>query len=140
MFEYRSLRRAIRAAATLLPLSLSAGCQQPLAVHDPYFRPDNFSAAARNAEAKRVVRYHRALQTARRSCPDYPATGTDPRDGPVPAPAEGRAALAGLCAGLRAPETAAQGSTSSAYRRWVEDEIRALPKAAATGAGAAGGS
>ena len=140
MFEIPSLRRGICAAATLLPLSLSAGCQQPLAVHDPYFRPGNTSAAAQNAEAKRMVRYHRALQTARRSCPDYAASGTGRRDGPVPATAEARAALAGLCAGLRAPGSAAHGTTSNAYRRWVEDKVRALPKAAATGAGAAGGS
>ena len=140
MLEIRSLRRSVCAAATLLPLSLAAGCQQPLAVHDPYFRPGNTSAAAQNAEAKRVVRYHRALQTARRSCPGYAAAGTDRPDGPVPAPAEGRAALAKLCAGLRAPGTAAHGATSNAYRRWVEDKVRDLPKAAATGAGAAGGS
>lgn len=138
MFEIRSPRRSVCVAATLLPLSLAAGCQQPLAVHDPYFRPGNTSAAAQNAEAKRVVRYHRALQTARRSCPDYAATATDRPDGP--APAEGRAALAELCAGLRAPETAVHGATSNAYRRWVEDKVRDLPKAAATGAGAAGGS
>lgn len=140
MFENRFPRRGIFVAATLLPLSLSAGCQQPLAVHDPYFRPGNASAAARSAEAKRVVRYHRALQTARRSCPDDPATGTDPRHGPVPASAEGGSALAELCAGLRAPGSAAHGGPSNAYRRWVEDKVRALPKAAATGAGAAGDS
>ena len=140
MFENRLPRRGILAAATLLPLSLAAGCQQPLAVHDSYFRPGSVSVAAQDAEAKRVVRYHRALQAARRSCPDDPATGTDSRDGPVPASAEGRAALAELCAGLRAPGTAAHGGPSNAYRRWVEDKVRALPKAAATGAGAAGDS
>lgn len=140
MFEIRSLRRGIWAAATLLPVSLSAGCQQPLAVHDSYFRPGNTSVAARSAEAKRLVRYHRALQTARRSCPDNPASGTGRRHGPVPATAEGRAALAALCAGLRPPGTAAHGGISNAYRRWVEDKVRELPKAAATGAGAAGDS
>ncbi len=139
MFETRSLRRGLCVAVAFLPLSLSAGCQQPLAVHDPYFKPGNTTAAAQGAEAKRVVRYHRALQTARRSCPDRDPAGTGRRDGPAPA-AAGRAALAGLCRDLRKPETAAHGATPNAYRRWAEDRVRELPKPAVTAVGAAGGS
>ncbi len=140
MFEPGCLRRGIFVAAAFLPLLFSAGCQQPLAVHDPYFRSGNTTAAAQGAEARRVVRYRRALQTARRSCPTDTSAEAGSRDGPVPADKAGRAALAALCADLREPSTAAHGGTLNAYRRWVEDRIRELPEAAATGAGAAGGS
>ena len=136
----RSLRRGLYAAAAVLTLSLSAGCQQPLAVHDPYFEPGNTTAAAQRAETQRVLRYHRALQTARRSCPDPAPRAAGRRGGPAPAKAAGEAALSALCAELREPGTAAYGGMSNAYRRWVEDRVRKLPEATATGAGAAGGS
>ena len=139
VFETRSLRWGLCTVAALLPLSLLAGCQQPLAFHDPYFRPGNTTAAAHRAETRRVVRSHLALQTARQSCPGFASPGADRPDGPEPATKAGQEALAALCAGLRDPSRAAYGGTSNAYRRWVEDRVRKLPKAAATGAGAAGG-
>lgn len=141
-FEIGFPRRGVCVAAALLPLSLSAGCQQPLAVHDPYFEPGKTTPVALGAEAARVVRFHRALQAARSSCPDRAPAGNGRTDGPgderAPAAAADRAALAAVCADMRAPSTAARGETSAAYRRWLEDRVRRLPKASATGAGAAG--
>ena len=136
----KSLRRGLYAAVAVPTLTLSAGCQQPLAVHDPYFEPGNTTAAAQSAETRRAVRYHRALQAARRSCPDPAPRAAGREGGPVPANAAGEAALSALCADSRKPGTAAHGGVSNAYRRWVEDRVRALPEATATGAGAAGGS
>ena len=97
------------------------------------------SDAADGAEVLRAVRYHRALQTARRSCLAAPAPSDDRRTGPNLGAALGRSALADLCADTRKPSAAARGATTNAYKRWVEDRIRALPKASATAAGAAGG-
>lgn len=124
---HRSLRRGPCAAAALLALLLTAGCQQPLAVHDPYFRPGNTPVVAQRAETQRVMRYYRALQTARWSCP---ADGM----------AAGGPEFTALCADLRSPGAAAHGGTLNAYRRWVEDRVRRLPAVSATGAGAAGDS
>ncbi len=132
MFQ-RVLRRGSCASAALLTLSLVAGCQQPLAVHDPYFRPGNTTAAAQRAETRHAIRYHRALQTARWSCP-APEAAASRRGGPAAA----RAALIALCADVHEPGTAAHGGTLNGYRRWVEDRVRRLPEATATGAGAAG--
>lgn len=129
MPEFRSLRRGLCYVTALLSLSLLIGCQQPLAVHDPYFRPGNTSAAAQDDETRRVVRYQRALQLARHSCAD-PELVTEPR----------RTALAHVCPDRPRPPTAALGATSNAYRRWVEDRVRELPSATTTAASAAGGS
>lgn len=123
----------------LMVLSISAGCHQPLAVDDAYFRPGRVSDAADSAEVLRTVRYHRALQTARRSCMAASVPPDDRRAGPILGSALRRSALADLCADTRKPSTAALGATTNAYRRWVEDRIRELPKATATAAGAAGG-
>ena len=96
-------------------------------MHDPYFSPGSTPAAVQHAEILRAVRYHRALQTARWSCP-------------AAATAAGGATFTALCAELRMPRTAAYGGALNAYRRWVEDRVRTLPEVSATGAGAAGGS
>ena len=135
--RFRYLCRGLCAVAALASLPLLVGCQQPLAVHDPYFRPGITSPAVQDAEARGVVRYHRALQMARQSC-SVPAASM--RDEPEFLEGSGRAALAHVCAGRPGPPTGAHGGISNAYRRWVEDQVRELPEAAATAAGAAGGS
>ena len=135
--EFRSLRSAVLMLAGLLPLSLTAGCHEPLALQDSYFRTGKPNAAAHSAGALEAVRYHRALQEARRACPAGPDTAAAAPAGPDRA-ASGRAALARLCPDP--PAVAAHGGTESAYRRWVEDRVRELPETSATGAGAAGGS
>ena len=141
MTEFLSLRCGLRAVAILLPLSLAAGCHEPLAVQDPYFVPGSGVAAAQRAEAQQTVRYNRALQAARQSCPASPPPTAAAAVGPRrPAADSRRAALARLCAELPGRSSAALGGTGNAYRRWVEDKVRALPESSATAAGAAGGS
>ena len=135
--ELQSLRRAVLMLAGLLPLSLAVGCQQPLALQDSYFRTGQTNAAAHGAEALGAVRYNRALQAARRACSAGPNPAADARGRPNRA-ASGREALARLCPDP--PAVAAHGGTEAAYRRWVEDRVRALPETSATAAGAAGGS
>ena len=135
----RFMRRGGFASAMLMVLSISTGCQQPLAVSDAYFTPGQGRGAADGAEARRVIAYHRALQAARRSCAATAPPSAGKRGGPNPGAATGLSALADLCADMRTPSTAARGGTANAYQRWIEDRVRDLPKAAATGAGAAGG-
>ena len=135
--EFQSVRSAVLMLAGLLPLSLTVGCHQPLALQDSYFRTGKPNAAAHRAGALEAVRYNRALQSARRSCPAGPDTAAAAPAGPDRA-ASGRAALAGLCPDP--PAVAVHGGTEGAYRRWVEDRVRELPETSATGAGAAGGS
>ena len=136
-FPYPS--RAVRALAALLPLSLAVGCHEPLALRDSYFMPDSGRAAAHRSEAEHAVRYNRAVQAARRSCPAVDSPSIEVPGGPDRARAR-RAGLARLCADGPAPPTAAYGGTGNAYRRWVEDRARELPEATATAAGPAGGS
>lgn len=125
--------------AVLLPLSLSVGCHEPLALQDSYFAPGNSNAAQLRRDALQALRYNRALQSARRSCP----VAVPPA---VRAPGESdravvrRAALARVCMEAPAPTVAAHGGSENAYRRWVEDRVRELPEASATAASAAGGS
>ena len=137
MPRFPYLRNGLCAVAALVSLPLLAGCQQPLAVHDPYFRPGVTSPAVQSAEARGVVMYHRALQMARQSC-SVPAASA--RDGSELSQGSGVAALAHVCADRPGPPTGVYGGISNAYRRWVEDRVRDLPEAAATAADAAGGS
>ena len=131
--------RGVRALAALLPLSLCVGCHEPLALQDSYFMPGNERAAAHRSEAQHAVRYNRAVQAARQSCPAAGSPSVEAPPGPDRARAR-RASLARLCADGPAPPTAAYGGTGNAYRRWVEDRTRELPEATATAAGPAGGS
>lgn len=101
--------------------------------------PDSGRAAAHRSEALHAVRYNRAVQAARQSCPAVGSPSAEAPPGPDRARAH-RAGLARLCADGPAPPTAAYGGTGNAYRRWVEDRTRELPEATATAAGPAGGS
>ena len=135
----RLIERLGGAAATAVLLAaFASGCMRPLAVQDEYFSSTSRSIARANAETLRTVRHHHALQAALRACP-RPAPSA-----PAPASASGRdagapsapEALARLCASAEAQPrpVSAHGSTSSAYRRWVEDEVRELPEPTATAA------
>lgn len=137
MLTFPYATRAVRALAALLPLSLSVGCHEPLALQDSYFMPDSGRAAAHRSEALHAVRHNRAVQAARQSCPAVGSPSVEAPRGPDRAR---RAGLARLCADGPAPPTAAYGGTGNAYRRWVEDRTRELPEASATAAGPAGGS
>ncbi len=135
--EFQSVRSAVLMLTGLLPLSLTVGCHEPLALQDSYFRTGKQNAAAHSAGALEAVRYNRALQSARRSCPAKANPAADAPAGPDRT-ASRHAALARLCPDP--PSVAAHGGTEGAYRRWVEDRVRELPETSATGAGAAGGS
>ena len=128
------------AAAVVLLAALASGCMRPLAVQDEYFASTGRSIAKANAETLRTVRHHQALQAALRACPpppapSAPASGRD--TGAPPAPA----ALAGLCASAEGQPrpVSAHGATSSAYRRWVDDQVRELPDPTETATSAGGG-
>lgn len=142
-------RAAGRVVAVVLLATLAAGCVRPLAFQHEFFSPLNGTSAGINERARHAVdhhrAHHRALQAARHGCPapahaSAPAGGADPAGGPDFGPAAARKALAELCGAPARPPVAAYGATSNAYRRWVEDRVRELPKAIETGAGAAGGS
>ena len=127
------------AATAVLLAAFVSGCMRPLALQDEYFSSTGRSIANANAEALRTVRHHRALQAAKHACP-RPA-----RSSPAPAgdvgPPFAQAALARLCASAAAQPrpVSAHGSTSNAYRRWAEDEVRELPDPSETAASAGGG-
>ena len=135
------IARPGRAAATAVLLAaFAAGCMRPLAVQDEYFSAPGSSIAKANAEALRTVRHHRALQAAQHACP-RPARSAAPPSGPdLGAPAH-QAALARLCASTEAQPrpVSAHGSTSSAYRRWAEDQVRELPDPSETATSAGDG-
>lgn len=127
------------AAAALLLAALASGCMRPLASQDEYFSSPGRSIARANAEALRTVRHHQALQAAQHACP-RPARSAAPAV-PDPGAPVHRAALAEVCASTVAhpPPASAHGSLSNAYRRWLEDEVRELPKPSETAASAGGG-
>ena len=134
-----------RVVAVVLLATLAAGCARPLALRHEFFSPLNGTSAGINERARHAVDHHRALQAARHGCPapahaSTPAGETDPAGDPDFGPAAAREALAELCSAPARPPVAAYGATSNAYRRWVEDQVRELPEAVETGAGAAGGS
>ena len=129
--------RRRRALAALLPLALLGGCESQLALQDPYFEKTAARVAAHGAEVDGLLRYQRALAAVRTRC--LALASTDGRSGAAGLPAAGDAALAELCAASRAPSPEARGAILGAYRRWLADDIRELPEAGATGAGAAGG-
>ena len=142
------LERMGRVAATVVLLAaFASGCMPPLALQDEYFSSPSRSIANANAEALGTVRHHRALQAAKHACPrparSAPASGRDvefPSGHDVGAPPE-RTALARLCASTDAQPrpVSAHGSTSNAYRRWVEDQVRELPDPSETAASAGDG-
>ncbi len=141
MANFLCLRGGLRILAMLVPFSMTVGCHEPLALQDRYFVPGEATDASRSWEALHVVRYNRALQTARQSCLDAaPAVATTPAGPDETAVADRQAALARLCAAAPTSSRTFHGSIANAYRRWVEDQTRTLPEASATAAGAAGGS
>ena len=134
-----------RVVMMVLLATLTAGCVRPLAVQHEFFSPLNGTIAGINERARHAVDHHRGLQAARNGCPapahaSVPAGDTDHARGPDFGSAAAREALAELCGAPARPLAAAYGAASNAYRRWVEDRVRELPKATETGAGAAGGS
>ena len=133
-----------RIVAVLLLAALAAGCVRPLAVQDEFFSPLNGTADDISRRARHTVGHHRALAAARHGCPapDHafvPTGESEPAGGPGFGSAAARDALAELCGVPGRPAAAAYGGTSNAYRRWVEDRVRELPRQTETGAGAAGG-
>ena len=138
-------RSAGRVVAVALLATLAAGCVRPLAVQHEFFSPLSGTSAGINERARHAVDHHRALQAARHGCPapvhaSAPTGDADPAGGPDFGSAAAREALAALCSAPAQPPVAAHGAASNAHRRWVEDQVRELPKALETGAGAAGGS
>lgn len=127
------------AAAVVLLAAFASGCMRPLAVQDEYFSSPERSIATANAETLRTVRHHRALQAAQHACP-RPADSAA-SSGPERGAPDHQAALARLCASTE-PEprpVSAHGATSSAYRRWAEDQVRKLPAPSETATSAGDG-
>ena len=136
----RPVPRRLRIAAAISLATLAAGCWRPLAVQHEYFAPLNGSVARVGAQAQHVVNHHRALQAARHACATWDPAAAAPQ-GLSPGAGAARAALSDLCVTAVRPSPAgALGGTSNAYRRWVDDEVRELPAASETAAGAAGDS
>ena len=127
------------AATAVLLAAFASGCMRPLAVQDEYFSSTSRSIANANAEALGTVRHHRALQAAKHACP-RPARAAPAPSGDAGLPFA-PAALARLCAStaVQPRPVSAHGSTSNAYRRWAEDEVRELPDPSETAASAGGG-
>ena len=133
-----------RIVPAMLLATLIAGCVRPLSVQHEYFSPLNGSTAGTTERTRHVVSHNRALQAAQHRCPPPVHATVAPRETKTPAGPDigstaAREALADLCATLVRSSEAAYGGTSNAYRRWVEDEVRELPDASETAAGAAGG-
>ena len=129
-----------RVAATVVLLgAFASGCMRPLALQDEYFSSTNRSITNANAEALQTIRHHRALQAAKHACPhpgrSAPAYARDLGSPSAPA------ALVELCASTAAPPrpVSAHGSTSNAYRRWAQDQVRELPDPSETAASAGDG-
>ena len=134
------LERTGRVAATVVLLAaFASGCMRPLALQDEYFSSTSRAIANANAEALGTVRHHRARQAAKHAC-RRPARSGPVAGDDVGSPAA-QTALARLCASADAqpPPVSAHGSTSNAYRRWVEDRVRELPDPSETAASAGGG-
>jgi len=135
-----------RAAAAGLLAVLAAGCVQPLAVQNEFFSPLTGTADRIGSHTELTVSHQRTLQAAQRACGTpssarvAPDASTHRASGPSPGLVAAGRALADLCATPARPPVAAHGATSNAYRRWVEDQVRDLPEASDTAAGAAGGS
>ena len=108
---------------------LASGCHERLAQRHAHFAPMSAPAAAFAAETERVLRYQQAVQAARRAC-----------DGAAPAAAHALgagAAASRLCASAAGSRTA-HGGLSTAYDRWVKEEVRELPAPSETGASVGG--
>lgn len=137
--------RRLRALGAVLLALLAAGCGRPLSVQHEFFSPMSGTADRIGAQTSHAVAHHRALHAAHRECgarSPGPAAGSAPdraRGGPNPGSAAADEALADLCDTPARPPAAVHGATSNAYRRWVDDNVRALPAATETAAGAAGG-
>ena len=134
-----------RIVLAMLLAILAAGCVRPLAVQDEYFSPTNGTVSATSEWIRHTVSHHRALRAALRGCASpirtsVPRNEAEPAAGPDFGSVAAREALADLCLAPVRPPASAHGATSNAYRRWVEDQVRELPEAADTAAGAAGGS
>ena len=142
----QDIPRRLRTLGAVLLAVLAAGCGRPLAVQHEFFSPLSGNADRIGAQASHAVSHHRALHAAHRECGPPPSgsvawSASDrARGGPDPGTTAADAALADLCDTPARPPVAAHGATSNAYRRWVEDNVRELPAASETAAGAAGGS
>lgn len=114
----------------LLALAAS-GCHGRLAQKQEYFSPASAARAESGARTERVLRYHQAVQAARRACNAAEPAAADA--------VSARAAWLRLCA-TPGRSRAAYGGLSNAFDRWVNGEVRPLPSPSETGASVGGGS
>ena len=132
-----------RLVMPMLIALLVAGCQGRLALQDEYFAPFSGVVTEVRAETERLVTYHEALQVLRHLCTTNLSTAAA-RDvvtlhGPVPGVTSVGEARQQSCI-PKAQTTAAYGSASNAYKRWVEDRVRPLPDPSDTASSITGGS
>lgn len=132
MSHARSLRFSIGASVALLVLVAAGGCQERLAQRDAYFAPFGGFQASASDEPASVIRYHQTLHAVRIGCSEAGSTAEPAGPGSAAGAAWREAAdaelLARLCEDAGEDSYAAYGGASNAYRRWVEDEVRELPK------------
>ena len=143
MKKVRFLHLRPRLVTPMLIALLVASCQERLALQDEYFAPFSRVVTDVRAETERLVTYHEALQVLRRPCTTDLSTAAA-RDAvnlhsPVPGVTSVGETRQQSCI-PKARTTAAYGSASSAYKRWVEDRVRPLPDPSDTASSITGGS
>ena len=132
-----------RVFVPMLIALLVAGCQGRLAQQDEYFAPFSGVVTALKAETQRLVTYHEALQALRRPCTTNVSTAASRDAVTLHRPIHGVTSVgeAGRQSCVpNARTTAAYGSASSAYKRWVEDRVHPLPDPSDTASSITGGS
>ena len=131
-----------RLIMTMVIALLVAGCHERLAQQDEYFAPLSGVITAVRAETERLVTYHEALQALQRSCTSKPSTLVSQDAVSFHSPVPGAASADETRKPLCVPSTrtsAAYGSASKAYTRWVEDRVRPLPDPSETASSITGG-
>ena len=129
--------RPLSVGAAVLAGALCVACHEPLAVRNPFHGAPAQSAAALDTKTHQVLTRHRALQAVRRTCA-APSPPEGIRSGPSLRPPELGKTSGDPCSKFQPAPVASHGGTLSAYRRWVDDQVRDLPDPSKTATRAGG--